>query len=534
MKVDGTRVEDLAGTGLTTRQRYVIPLWASTTVLWARWVLRALAWVLVRVVRAWGVTGPTALVLLARVWGGPTAGVVVAASGTVGLVVWACWFPGSFSRVVVRRVRGRWRWWSRYARAWHAGMDGTGLTRRTPTGDLYTPRVARIRSGRVVDEIDLRLLHGQTPAEVARAAEGLRHVFAAYRCAVRELGPGRVRVSFYTRDPLTALVPVADPAPVPDLTALPVGLTESGQAYRLRLAGTHLLIAGATGSGKGSVLWAVLRSLAPHIAGGTVTVTGLDPKGGMELHPARPIFTHYADQDPETLVEALEDAAGRMNTRKKQMRATGRRSFTPGPGDPWELIMIDELAVLTAYTPAKTLRDRARTALSLLLTQGRAPGFIVIAALQDPRKEVLPFRDLFSTRIALRLSESTHTDMVLGDGATDHGAACHLIPEHLPGTGYARVEGRAEPVRVRFPHTGDNALNELATRWPAPTHHTTRNGQDTPDNNETRTGERTDGAEGAGVLDLRGGCEDQTGTRSRPGRRVPRQRDTQRGTEHTP
>jgi S-DNA-T family DNA segregation ATPase FtsK/SpoIIIE len=65
----------------------------------------------------------------------------------------------------------------------------------------------------------------------------------------------------------------------------------------------------------------------------------------------------------------------------------------------------------------------------------------VVAALQDPRKDVLPFRDLFTYRIALRLAEDSHVDMVLGDGALDRGAACHLIPATLPGVGFVHLEG---------------------------------------------------------------------------------------------
>ncbi|MFU8855350.1 hypothetical protein ACNAW0_30970, partial [Micromonospora sp. SL1-18] len=40
---------------------------------------------------------------------------------------------------------------------------------------------------------------------------------------------------------------------------------------------------GATGSGKGSVIWSVVRSLAAGVASGLVQIWGLDPKGGMEL-----------------------------------------------------------------------------------------------------------------------------------------------------------------------------------------------------------------------------------------------------------
>ena len=51
------------------------------------------------------------------------------------------------------------------------------------------------------------------------------------------------------------------------------------------------------------------------------------------------------------------------------------------------------------------LRDGVKAALATLATQGRAVGFCVIAALQDPRKEVMSIRNLFPDRIAMRLDE---------------------------------------------------------------------------------------------------------------------------------
>jgi S-DNA-T family DNA segregation ATPase FtsK/SpoIIIE len=81
---------------------------------------------------------------------------------------------------------------------------------------------------------------------------------------------------------------------------------------------------------------------------------------------------------------------------------------------------------------------------------------------------VLPFRDLFTYRIALRLAEDSHVDMVLGDGALDRGAACHLIPASLPGVGFVHVEGAHEPVRVRFSYLSDDDITDMAEQWSAP------------------------------------------------------------------
>jgi len=122
--------------------------------------------------------------------------------------------------------------------------------------------------------------------------------------------------------------------------------------------------------------------------------------------------------------------------------------------------VVDEIASLTSYCPDKKIKDRIRAALQMLLSQGRAVGYLVIAAVQDPRKEVLPFRDLFPTRIALRLAEAEQVDLVLGDGAYDRGAACERIPVSLPGVGYMRLEGRPEPVRVRVAYVTDDDITD--------------------------------------------------------------------------
>ena len=57
---------------------------------------------------------------------------------------------------------------------------------------------------------------------------------------------------------------------------------------------------------------------------------------------------------------------------------------------------------------------------------GQPVGVAVVPALQDPRKDVLPFRDLFPTTVALRLTEREQIDMVLGDGLGTAGRSAGL------------------------------------------------------------------------------------------------------------
>ncbi|MGA8211875.1 MAG: hypothetical protein WB441_12500 [Nocardioidaceae bacterium] len=126
------------------------------------------------------------------------------------------------------------------------------------------------------------------------------------------------------------------------------------------------------------------------------------------------------------------------------------------------LVVVDEIASLTAYVVDRDAKRRIAVALSLLLSQGRAVGVSVIGAIQDPRKEVLSMRDLFPTRIALRLTEPEQVGLVLGQGARDRGARCDQIPKALPGVGYVGLDGIAEPVRVRFAHVTDDHIATLA------------------------------------------------------------------------
>ena len=75
MKVNGTRVEDLAGTGVVTKQRYVVPLWVSGLGVTLAF-LGQVTWVLVRwAVRAWLLTLPAVLTALAY-WRGGLLGVL--------------------------------------------------------------------------------------------------------------------------------------------------------------------------------------------------------------------------------------------------------------------------------------------------------------------------------------------------------------------------------------------------------------------------------------------------------------------------
>jgi S-DNA-T family DNA segregation ATPase FtsK/SpoIIIE len=370
----------------------------------------------------------------------------------------------SFVRWIARPARSRWRLARVYRRRWVAVMVTAGLV-KTHKGREYLPSIKKVRSGPYADRMLVQMLTGQAPAAWENVAENLAHGFGAELCRVRKSDrPGRIWLELVRKDalknPLAALPTEDDPAAV-DLAALPIGRQEDGAPWLLRLLGTHVLIAGATGAGKGSILWSAVRALLASIRCGLVEVYALDPKR-MELSFGRGLFAKYAC-DPEGMVKLLEDAVSVMQDRAEAFGGM-TRTFLPSIVHPFLVVLVDELAFLTAYQPERDLRKRAEAAIATLTSQGRSVGVCVVGALQDPRKDVINLRNLFPTRIALRLDESEQVDMVLGDGARDRGALADLIsplPEVGAGVAFVRLETSPDPVRVRAAYVSDSDIAEM-------------------------------------------------------------------------
>jgi S-DNA-T family DNA segregation ATPase FtsK/SpoIIIE len=267
------------------------------------------------------------------------------------------------------------------------------------------------------------------------------------------------------------VIPALPIPKVSDLRALPVGRCEDGGPFTIRLHGTHLLIAGSTGAGKGSYLWGLVRALLPAMLAGLVRVHACDPKL-MELAFGRDLFERFGKYaaDPDAIADLLEADVADMQARAARF-AGRQRDHTPTREFPFVVVLVDEIAFLTAYQADRKLRERILAALATLTTQGRAVGYCVIAALQDPRKEVLNIRNLFPDKIALRLDEPAQVDLVLGDGAHDRGARCEDIsadPATGAGVGFMRLEASPDPVRVRAAFVTDTDIQAMVTTGTRP------------------------------------------------------------------
>lgn len=361
-----------------------------------------------------------------------------------------------FLRLVLVVVTG-WARWSDFVRY----SDVPGIVRASVT-----------KHG--VDFIVRPAAKGQTAADLA-SSEAVGRVESAARLVtgfgglVLRASTSRTSASvvwsFVWTDPLAVAVPVppVDLDKVVDPTApVPIGLRESGALHALQVYEKHTLLVGASGSGKGSVLWSLLLGLAPAVRAGVVRVHGIDLKGGVEFTTGVDLFHQvaYTYDEAKAMLAGLEEA---LEERLAHMKESGSRKHVPSVEHPLELLLIDEAASLTYLAPDSKASKTLDGHLKRMLSTGRAAGYAVVAAMQDPRKESLTTRDLFTNQIALRLRTEDDARLALGAWAVDAGAQAHMIPETQQGTGYAIDSETSEIVRFRAFWASDEAVRGVAS-----------------------------------------------------------------------
>lgn len=431
----------------------------TTLVVAARWTgseLAWLAWAVVRLVRfvpgavlVWLGLGMVGAVLLGYtflcLW--------ILLPVVLGLV--GRWWPHWLDTHVADRVRRR-RIRHRVIGSWEDVRTGAGL----PDAMTLGPRPRWRGSELVLRPI---LPPGVTVEDVEKAADRLAAGFGAVRVRVIAPAPGQVEVLARFTDPLavpfTATVPAIDGPVVWDRVR--IGLREDGQPWEWSIR-VSTLTAGASGSGKGSLLWGLVVGLGPAVKAGLVRLYGVDLKGGMELAMGQGLFERVAVTTGDA-TDLLTEIADALRARARGLAGVTRQ-HEPTRESPHVVVVVDELAALVAYADRKD-RDRAEAALNVILSQGRAVGFTVMAFVQDPKKETVRNRGLFPASLGLRLRGREEVAMVLGDGARAAGAACDRIPLSMPGVGYVLPDGESTPVRVRAGFVTDDAIRLAVHRF---------------------------------------------------------------------
>ncbi|MGQ0576740.1 MAG: FtsK/SpoIIIE domain-containing protein [Pseudonocardia sp.] len=427
--------------------------------------LRALAWLLRHPLF---VLLPVALVAAARTWGPVAVGITVGALLLAVLIWWRA-HPTSYDRFLAPRVRSAWRRWTAYrGLRWAGVLADCELTRERGGGRPLVPRVLRVRAVTPsIDRLTVRMIRGQHLDTWTERAPALADALAAHRITITRQRPGVLTVIVERRMPFTSVVPApAIPGAVDevDLSALDVGDTETGAPFLLRIRGKHVLTVGRSGAGKGSLLWGPFRAMAPMIRDSLVRVWVVDLKGGTETDRGAPLFHRWATTGADA-VALLTEFRDSMKARQEWMREHGIRECEITPATPVELLVIDEMARLTAYGDRSDVRECLRL-LAEILTQGRAADHTVMGYVQEPTKDVVDVRDLFTVRLCLAVTAASHVDMALGDGARDRGALADQIPgdEAHAGIGFVLDDVTRAPVRFRAGWVSDRDIDELVAR----------------------------------------------------------------------
>jgi S-DNA-T family DNA segregation ATPase FtsK/SpoIIIE len=426
--------------------------------------LRALAWLL-RHPFVLGV--PVALVAAARTWSATLVGITVGGL-LLGVLLWWRTHPPSYDRFLAPRVRSVWRRWTAYrGRRWAGVLADCELTRDT-RGRHLVPRVLRVRAVTPsIDRVTIRMVRGQHADTWTERAPALADALGAHRVSITRTRPGVLAVIVERRMPFPHVLPapaIPTAADEVDLSALDVGDTETGAPFLLRIRGKHVLTVGRSGAGKGSLLWGPLRAMAPLIRDGLVRVSVIDLKGGTETDRGAALFHRWATTGPDA-VALLTEFRDSMKARQEWMREHGIRRCDVTPDTPVELLVIDEMAMLTAYGDRSDVRESLRL-LAEILTQGRAADHTVLGYVQEPTKDVVDVRDLFTVRLCLAVTAASHVDMALGDGARDRGALADQIPgdDAHAGIGFVLDDVTRAPLRFRAGWVSDRDIDELVAR----------------------------------------------------------------------
>lgn len=226
--------------------------------------------------------------------------------------------------------------------------------------------------------------------------------------------------------------------------------TPQGQYYSLyadMLKQPHLLIAGATGSGKSVVINGILYT-ALYNSPAAVELILIDPKRVELIDYAQLPHTLKYASEPGDMVQALELAMTITERRYKAMQARHIKKYNGGA----VYVIIDELADLMT-----TNRRQVQPLLQRLAQIGRAANVHIIAATQCPLSAVIPtpIKVNFDSRVGLRTRSKQDSRNILGVGG------CELLPRYGQGY-YMTPEGLT---LYNIPMQTPEDLQALLTYW---------------------------------------------------------------------
>ncbi len=343
-------------------------------------------------------------------------------------------------------------------------------------------RVTEIHPGPVVTTFEFEPAAGVKVNQIVSREDDLALTLRAQRIRILAPIPGkgavgveipnRMRRTVYLREVLASGAYDDSGAAL----KIPLGVDVVGQPFVTDLTKMpHLLVAGATGSGKSVCLNAIITGLLFQHGPDTLRLLMIDPKM-LELsayngipHLVMPVIT-----EAKKASRALRWGVAEMEKRYKLMATCGARNIqayndkvaqgivpaAAGDAAPEKLsyvvVVIDELADLMLTAPAEIEEPIAR-----LAQMARAVGIHLVLATQRPSVDVITgvIKANFPSRIAFQVASKTDSRTVL-----DMNGAENLLGH---GDMLFTPAGKPEPYRVHGCYVSEEETAKVVDFWRA-------------------------------------------------------------------
>jgi len=254
---------------------------------------------------------------------------------------------------------------------------------------------------------------------------------------------------------------------------LALGKTVSGEPFFADLAAMpHLLVAGATGSGKSVCINVILCSLLLRHDPNEVKLLLIDPKM-LELNAYKgiPHLLHPVVTDPKEAYKALHWLTIEMERRYRELAKASVRNILGynkkvRAGDvvdedgrpkeilPYVVVIVDELADLMIQVGGEI-----ETPIARLAQMARAVGIHLVLATQRPSVDVITgvIKANFPSRIAFQVLSRVDSRTIL-----DNNGAEALLGR---GDMLFLAAGRPSPIRLHGAFVGLEECERLAAHW---------------------------------------------------------------------
>ena len=329
-------------------------------------------------------------------------------------------------------------------------------------------KVTHIERGPSITRYELRPERGVKISKIASLADDLALALAATSVRIEAPIPGKSAVGIEVPNATVSVVAIREILDaIPNRGTIPplwmaLGKDITGRPVFGDLGKMpHLLVAGATGSGKSVCLNTIIASLLVSATPDQVQMLMIDPKRvELTVYNGIPHLIKEVIVDPRMAAGALFEMTKEMDARYERFAKAGVRKIEeynakyPDEKLPYVVIVIDELADLMLVAPAKV-----ETTIMRLAQLARATGIHLIVATQRPSVDVITglIKANIPSRISFAVSSQVDSRTIL-----DMNGA-----ERLLGRGdmlYLPIDA-PKPVRAQGAFITNHEVNRLVDFW---------------------------------------------------------------------